>query len=223
MSCVAGQVARILQTRESTAMTAHPVTPFNQKIRIATLRVVALAFFPLALLVNPVLSSQPMGEVLEVAGIGLIFAGVVGRFWSILYIGGHKNALVMDQGPYSMCRHPLYFFSTLAVHGFGLMVQSLVFAVVMAAFVFAVLSLTAAREEKFLHDHFGTGYARYAAKTPRILPDPRLFRTGPEINVNVSSLRRNFFDALVFVALIPVAESIEEMRDVIGLFSFGLY
>ncbi len=204
-------------------MSASTISPFNQKIRIKALRLLALALFPLAFFVHPMLVGHTAGEILEVTGIGLIIAGVIGRFWSILYIGGHKNALVMDEGPYSMCRHPLYFFSTLAVLGFGLMVQSLVFAVLMTVIVFTVLSLTAAREESFLRSEFGADYDRYAARTPRILPNPMLFHTSEVIAVNIHSLRRNFFDALVFVALIPVAESIEETRDALGLFSFWLY
>lgn len=49
-----------------------------------------------------------------------IVACVLIGFWSILYIGGRKNQMIMQDGPYSMCRHPLYLFSTIGVFGFGL-------------------------------------------------------------------------------------------------------
>ena len=197
--------------------------PFNQKIRLHALRVLALGLFPAALVVQPALGDVFMGEVLEQTGIALVIAGILGRFWSILYIGGYKDTCVMDQGPYSMCRHPLYFFSTMAVLGFGLMVQSLVFAVFMAGVVFLVLNATASREEAYLRHAYGPEYDAYAKRTPRILPNPFLFRTTETIRVNISALRTNFFDALVFVAFIPLAESIEEARDLLGLFTLWLY
>ena len=151
--------------------------PFNQRIRIAALRVALLGLLPLTLFVDPILAPRAAGEVMENLGVGLIIAGVIGRFWSILYIGGHKNACVMDQGPYSVCRHPLYLFSTIAVLGFGLMLQSLVLAVFTTGVIFTILSLTAAREEGFLRRTFGREYDAYAARVPRIFPDPRLFTT----------------------------------------------
>ena len=199
------------------------VLPFNQKIRLRALRLMALGLIPSAFVIHPILSETGAGEVLEMTGIGLVIAGVLGRFWSILYIGGHKDALVMDQGPYSVCRHPLYFFSSIAVLGFGIMLQSLVFAVLLTGLIFAVLSATAAREEAFLRSEFGDAYDAYARRTPRIIPDPPLFKTTDTIRVNVHSLRTNFFDALVLVAFIPVAESIEELREVFDIAGIWFY
>lgn len=204
-------------------MSPSAVSPFNQKIRIKALRILAILLLPLALFIHPVMAGHVSGEVFEQIGIVLVVAGIVGRFWATLYIGGHKNACVMDKGPYSVCRHPLYLFSTMAVLGFCLMVQSIVFAGLFAGVVFIVLSLTAAREEAYLRSVFGREYDVYAARTPRILPNPFLFRTTPEIRVNVAVLRTNFFDALVFLALIPLAESLEEMRGSFGFYQLWLY
>src|SRR5262245_36841884 len=35
-------------------------------------------------------------------------AGAGARFWATLYIGGRKERELVTDGPYSLCRHPLY-------------------------------------------------------------------------------------------------------------------
>lgn len=152
-------------------------------------------------------------EVMEVTGTFLIIFGVLGRFWAILYIGAMKNRAVMQDGPYSICRHPLYLFSTVGVVGFGLMLGSLVLTLLLGGAVFAILSATAAGEESFLRHEFGPAYDDYAARVPRIWPAVSLFRTELIVPVSVRALRVNFADALVFLALIPIAEFLEVVKD----------
>lgn len=77
-----------------------------------------IAVFPLILFSRSAwMDPEWVFELLEVLGISLVIFAVLGRFWSILYIGGRKNKEVMQDGPYSMCRHPLYQFSTMGVVG----------------------------------------------------------------------------------------------------------
>src|SRR5690606_3780656 len=103
-------------------------------------------------------------------------------------------------------------FSTVGVVGFGLMLGSIVLAVLLGGAVFAILSATAAREEAWLRHEFGPAYRAYAARVPRIWPKPSLFRTTPTITASVHALRGNFADALVFLALIPIAEVMEALK-----------
>lgn len=205
-------------------MKTAAVLPANQKRRINTLRAVMLVMVPLVLFTRPGL---PLGEgvmdLVESTGMLLVIAGVLGRFWSILYIGSRKNALVMQDGPYSMCRHPLYLFSTLAVFGFGLMLGSLILTVLMTTLVFLVLSDIARREEAFLRAEFGPAYDAYAARTPRILPRLRQFSSPATVTFDTGTLRRNFFDALVFLSLIPVSELTEHLKDIHALPTLPLF
>ena len=189
-----------------------PTGPVDQSRRILALRLSALALFPLVLLAKPIWLDTFAAGALEQIGALLIVAGVIGRFWSILYIGGRKNELVVQDGPYSICRHPLYLFSTVAITGFALMLQSVVLAVLLVGTTFAILSFTARREELYLLSAFGPDYRDYMARVPRILPDPTLFRSDPEVTFSVATLRRNFADSLVFLLLIPVAECLESVR-----------
>ncbi len=190
------------------------VKPFRQQIRIWVLRSYVVILLPLLVFTRSAWDHPEwLFDMFEVAGIFLVIAGVLGRFWSILYIGGRKNKEVMDQGPYSMCRHPLYLFSTLAVLGFGLMMGSLVLTVILGGGIFLILSMTASKEEAFLRQEFGEAYRTYAARVPRILPKPSLFHTDEEVTFNVKQLRTNLADALVFLATIPLAEAMEGIHE----------
>src|SRR5690348_8154731 len=40
-------------------------------------------------------------------------AGAALRFWATLYVGGRKEEQLIMEGPYSICRHPLYLGSLL--------------------------------------------------------------------------------------------------------------
>ena len=180
-------------------MSTVAVKPANQNRRILILRLTFLAVFPMILFSRSAwLDPEWVFELLEVSGISLVIFAVLGRFWSILYIGGRKNKQVMQDGPYSICRHPLYLFSTMGVVGLGLMLGSVVLTAVLGLLAFAILTSTAKKEENFLRAEFGDAYGIYEARTPRILPNLALFHTEDDVTFSVKTLKVNFFDALVF-------------------------
>lgn len=205
-------------------MTASAIKPFNQRIRIAALRVFFILCVPLILFTSSAWSEPEwLFEITEVAGIFFIIFAVLGRFWAILYIGGRKNRQVMQDGPYSVCRHPLYLFSTIGVVGLGLMLGSFILTTVLGVTVFFILTATAAREEVFLRAEFGPAYDHYAARVPRIWPKLSLFHCEPIVEVKIAPLRVNFFDALVFLAFIPLAELMEWIKEIGLVANWPLY
>lgn len=202
----------------------HPSRTGFELARINILRGTFLLLLPLVVFAQPVWERKHwLFEVFEVLGITLLIAGVLGRFWSILYIGGRKNDMVMQDGPYSICRHPLYLFSTISVAGFGLMLGSLVLTALFTILTFVILSQTAAKEEERLRALFGTEYEAYAARVPRIWPKLSLFRTEPEVTFRVDHLRTNLMDALVFLSLIPLAELSKELKEYGWLPTFPIF
>lgn len=195
-----------------------------ERWRINTLRVTFMLCLPLILFTRSAwMEPAWLFEIIENVGTFAVIGGVLGRFWAILYIGGRKNTELMQDGPYSICRHPLYFFSTLAVVGLGLMLGSFILTIILGGLTFAILSLTASQEESRMAQTFPDSWAAYTARVPRILPDPRLFRTANDVTFSVSQLRRNFFDALVFLSFIPLAELMEWLKDVNALPSVPLW
>jgi protein-S-isoprenylcysteine O-methyltransferase Ste14 len=195
-------------------VTTAPARPVNQKIRITILRAFFLLAIPLIVFTRSAWTTPEwLFELFEIGGVFLIIGAVLGRFWAILYIGALKNKVVMQDGPYSICRHPLYFFSTMGVVGFGLMMGSFIMAGILGGCAFLILSMTAAREEGFLRAEFGPAYDEYAARVPRIFPKLSLFRAEPTVTSSLVAVRTNFFDALVFLAFIPTAELMEGLKE----------
>lgn len=186
--------------------------PVNQATRVNILRFAFICALPLAVFTGSAWD-EAVFETLEIMGLALVISAVLGRFWSILYIGGHKNQTIMRDGPYSICRHPLYLFSTIGVLGFGLMLGSIVMTLIFGGITLAILSVTARKEEAFLRGQFGPSYDAYAAEVPMLLPRFSGFQTAPEITVSVPHLRQNLMDALVFLCFIPLAEVLEHVKE----------
>jgi len=80
-----------------------------RKLRINLLR---LAFIPvvfIAVFVRPSWSLEStMAFTMELGGYLFLLAGLVIRIWCTCYIGSRKSKELIGEGPYSICRNPLY-------------------------------------------------------------------------------------------------------------------
>lgn len=189
--------------------------PFDQKKGLLAMQVGAVLAAVLLLLSRPAWNEAAAAhEFIEVTGLGLVGFCVLGRLWSILYVGGRKNAELVATGPYSMTRNPLYFFSTIGAVGIGLMFGSLIAAVVLGCLTFQILVLTAKKEAEYLASKFGPAYETYALHTPMFWPNPLRYNDPPEANFSPSALKRTFFDGLYFLAIFPVIEFVEYLRSI---------
>lgn len=205
-------------------MAASSVLPVDQKKRILVIRIVFLASLPLILFVQPSLSIGSFGhEVVEAAGLLLLLIGVLGRLWSILYVGSVKNRELMRSGPYSMTRNPLYFFSTLGMTGIGLMLGAAFFAVLLGGLTFAILYITATREAAFLRSTFGDSYAAYEREVPFFWPDLRLYQSTDSVTFSTRALRNTLFDALGFLVAIPIVELIDALKTTLDFAFFTVF
>jgi len=148
-------------------------------------------------------------EAVEMIGIVLIVIGIAGRLWSTLYIGGKKSATVVTDGPYSITRNPLYFFSSIAAMGVGAQMGSITAAVgfgVACAIAFHVVIL---REERFLAANLGADYRDYVAAVPRFFPKLPLYREGEALGFKPGLLLVTLLDGLVFLVAMPAFELID--------------
>lgn len=163
-------------------------------------------------------------EGVEALGLALIILAIVGRGWCSLYIGGRKKAEIVDRGPYSVTRNPLYVFSFIGAFGIGAQTGSLVVGAVFALATFLVFIRTVRREEAWLAEHFGAIYEAYRARTPRFWPDVSRWRDAEELVVRPAFFLRTLRDGLTFLAAIPVMEGIEHLQATgfIG-FQIGLF
>ena len=162
---------------------------------------------------SPWPEGQKIHESLEWLGIGLIVICIVGRTWCTLYIGGRKNTVVVDEGPYSVSRNPLYMFSLLGAAGVGAQLGSFIMMLVVPAIVWLVFRIVVAREEKHLLNGLGEPYRDYVSRVPRFLPRLSLWRNAEYLEVRPSRVVRTFMDACFFLAAIPLAESFEWLQQ----------
>lgn len=152
-------------------------------------------------------------ERLEMVGIMLIVVAIMGRLWSILYIGGRKSATVVETGPYSVMRNPLYFFSAVAAAGVGAQLGSAVAMLGFAALCAAVFHVVILREEGFLRARLGQPYEDYCRRVPRFLPNPRLYRDQSEVSFRPRVLVNTLRDGLFFFLAMPLFEAVERAQD----------
>ncbi|ANN61376.1 sodium:proton antiporter [Mesorhizobium loti NZP2037] len=187
---------------------------FEQRKRLIVVRIAAVAAVALLLFTRPFLSDGSEGhEVLELLGLTLVVVCVGGRLWSILYIGGSKKRELISIGPFSMTQNPLYFFSTVGAVGIGLIYGSAEAALLLGFVTFTIFRVTARKEAEFLLSNFGSSYSTYALRTPKFWPDPILYRDEKELYFSTHALKRTFYDGLFFLAIFPVIEICEYIRD----------
>lgn len=148
-------------------------------------------------------------ESLETLGYALILICIAGRTWCALYIGGRKKKVLVDQGPYSVSRNPLYLFSVIGGLGVGLQAGNLVTGLALALFVFMLFSVVIAQEESFLKGRFPEEFAAYAASVPRWGPRLSNWHSDLELTVQPRLVLVTFRDALWFLVAIPLMEGIE--------------
>ncbi len=152
-------------------------------------------------------------EVLFIAGCVLVGLATVGRLWCAQYIAGYKTDVLVTEGPYSICRNPLYFFSFLGAVGVGLCTECLTLTLVILLVFAAIYPTTIRNEERVLLRHFGEAYAGYTADVPRFFPDIKLFHEPAEYVVKPKIFRREVFDALYFVWIVGVFECMETLIE----------
>lgn len=129
------------------------------------------------------------GVLLFAAGWPMFACGAALRWWATLYIGGRKERRLVCEGPYSLCRHPLYVGSFLLALSAAIMLGSLTFlaGLAVAALYYALFVVPA--EERFLSELFGVAYDEYCRHVPRYLPRWSGYRSPRMLGVSTKALR----------------------------------
>jgi protein-S-isoprenylcysteine O-methyltransferase Ste14 len=192
-----------------------------QRTRINILRSVALLFLcGVCISQPPWAPDAPVHRILASSGIIATFIAIVGRMWSILYLGGRKSTILVTDGPYSITRNPLYFFSLVGIAGVGAQTGSILVMVIFVTTGLVIFSATLGREERFLATRFGPVFQTYLATTPRLLPKPSLWRGEEEIPVKPRNVLRTLRDGCLFLIPFPLFELIKigQGNDVLPVF-----
>lgn len=138
----------------------------------------------------------------EFAGIALIFAGILGRIFATISIGGHKDRSIVQTELYSICRNPLYFASFLMSVGMGLLSGRLDFMVLMMAAYLAIFYPMMLNEASYLRERF-EDFAVYEARVPLFFPNFNLWQERKKIEISFRLVKRTLLDASLALLLIP--------------------
>lgn len=145
-------------------------------------------------------------ESIEWVGILLIAVCVIGRTWCTLYIGKRKNYELINDGPYSVVRHPLYVFSIIGAFGAGAQAGGFTVALVAGFLTWAVFLRMSQIEEANMIEIFGARYLDYVMRVPRFLPNLSLYHSRKSLEVFPRQIRVTFFDAAMFFMAVPIME-----------------
>jgi protein-S-isoprenylcysteine O-methyltransferase Ste14 len=147
-------------------------------------------------------------------GAALILASIAGRTWCAIYIGGKKKNTLVQDGPYSLVRHPLYVFSVLGALGVGAQWGAILVSLVLACVTMVILNEAVRKEEAFMSLVFGQAYAYYSERVPRFLPRFATWRDVDELTVKPVVVVRTFRDSCLFLVAIPIAQTIDWAQQV---------
>lgn len=183
-----------------------------QRLRKVAMGLGIVAVVAVAVMTRSQWSGGLVHEAIEALGLGLIALCIVGRAWCSLYIGGRKKAEIVDRGPYSISRNPLYVFSFLGAFGVGAQTGSLTLAALFLMVTVLVFWFTVRREEAWLSEEFGLPYAAYVARTPRFGPDFSKWKDEEMLEIRPRFFLTTLLDGLVFLLAFPLFEGIDWLQ-----------
>jgi len=189
-----------------------PLATLFSQHRIQVSRVFGFAFVAALLATDSVWQGTLAGRAMFLAGIVLAAIAMVGRIWCLTYSSGYKSSELVTQGPYSVSRNPLYFFSFVGLIGIGLATETITLTLALVAFFALVYPAVIAGEEEFLRGRFGQAYADYCARTPRFFPRRSLFVEPESYTVQPRTLRRSLGGVIWFIGLPVVVQILVSLR-----------
>lgn len=147
-------------------------------------------------------------------GLGLTLVAIAssGRIWCSFYLSGRKDAVLTIEGPYSLCRNPLYFCSAVGAIGIGFCTKTLLYPLLFGLIFSIYYPGIISREESRLRQLFGEAYERYVCTTPRFFPSFKRFSEPQQWSANPLLFRRHIINDTLFIFLAALLELIEGMR-----------
>jgi protein-S-isoprenylcysteine O-methyltransferase Ste14 len=171
----------------------------------------------IALLIAVAFSEPSVGageshKTAKLIGYTLITLAMLGRVWCAIYIDGRKNDQLIQDGPYSMCRNPLYLFSFVGVVGILVGIKAFLLLLVVIPIYWLYYFYVVKSEERRLANIFGREFIDYRGKVNRFLPGLRHYWSRDTIEVNSRLIFRSIIRASFFMwslVLIDIFEGIK--------------
>lgn len=184
------------------------------RARVLITRILGLAIlFLVSFTASSISRTSILGVSLELSGFLLLTLAALGRLWALSYISGNKNVELVTAGPYSVMRHPLYFFSFIGFLGIGLVSQNVLVLGIVTVFYVVYYPIAIHGEEKKLVGVFGQAYLDYRTSVPAIVPRLSLYHAPPQRTVNMANVIRRVGDATWFLWAFVLLRAIQSLQD----------
>lgn len=157
--------------------------------------------------------TQPLvGHLLGFIGWMLVGVGVMGRIWAGSYICGCKNVKLMMDGPYSLCRNPLYLFSFIGGLGAMLVTQTLLFPVVFAFIFLGYYQPVMRSEEHTLRGIHGASFESYRQDVPLFWPQRIRFNEPEHYSMSAKQFRRFLIEVIWFIVVAALVQILHQLH-----------
>ena len=199
--------ARMGRYNRGASMTTSASTP---RLRLTLLWYLLLV--AATALTQPAKLPGPVQILLDASALLLVATAMLGRIWCSVFIAGRKDTRLVVDGPYALCRHPLYGLSLLGGAGLGLATHSATLTLATLLLLGLLFRRAAVAEEALLAARHGAAFAAYAAATPRFWPRPDHYRLPATIEVLPPVLWKAFVDAGAFLLLLAMVFAARALR-----------
>lgn len=177
-------------------------------------RFAAVGLFGLAVFIDGRWNASPLvGGVLLASGVLLTGFAFVLRAWAVLYIAGYKTERLITQGPFSICRNPIYLSTLMGAFGIALDTGTFSLPLFVLLGGASYLHVQIRGEERKLLEKHGPLFEAYCRRTPRLVPDFRLLDQPSDYVVRPAAFQRWLADALWFIWGIGIVELIEALHE----------
>jgi protein-S-isoprenylcysteine O-methyltransferase Ste14 len=196
--------------------TAHGITVQTWAARSrGWIGIILLApFIAIVFLSQPMAIEGSWGDfAFDQAAWVMFVAGGAIRWWSTLYIGGRKTNSLVCEGPYSLCRNPLYVGTFLMCVSVAFFMQSLMFAVGLALASWIYLLTTVPVEERKLRKIFGSEFDKYCEEVPRFIPRFSSFKSPQVVEVRLTGLKSEAIRTARWIWLPVICELVMHLRS----------
>jgi protein-S-isoprenylcysteine O-methyltransferase Ste14 len=152
---------------------------------------------------------------LNTLSLTLVTVALLGRIWCSTFVAGHKEERLITDGPYALCRHPLYGLSIVGGFGLGVATHTVTLTLITLIVLTLVLSAAARSEEKRLEARHGPAFREYARITPRWLPHLRTPRQAlpQRVQLTPQVFWKAFLDAGSFLLLFVLMTTVVTLRE----------
>lgn len=191
---------------------AHPGRTLFERLRISLTWFYTLCIAIFAIFGESCYQTSLLSKALFAIGGSLAAVGAFGRLWCSLYISGYKNNTLIIEGPYSLCRNPLYFFSFIGAIGIGLSTGNFTVPIMVVVGFAIYYPLVVSGEETRLAVIHGKLFENYRQNTPAFFPRFSAFREPGEYMVRPKIFRKDIGDVIWFIWAVCLLQLIAALR-----------